>query len=184
MQLVEDSAYEPRLLSDHSPFWVWLDTTGMLGRPLWKVNPYWLTLFPQVDRTREALWEFLQFNRGSASAVVVWDTLKAFLRGCLIKEIAGIKTRSREWENRVREELKEREQALVRDPSKSNQESWKEAQVVYNSVWLSAAEKRRYFQQQSYFEEGENTGRLLALIAREQRDSTNILAVRVESGER
>lgn len=38
MQRVRDSAYEPRLLYDHSPFWVRLDATVVSGRPLWKVN--------------------------------------------------------------------------------------------------------------------------------------------------
>lgn len=139
MQRVVDSAYEPRLLSDHSPFWIWLDVTATSNRPLWKVNPFWLTLLPSTDRTRGALREFLHFNRGSASAAVVWDTLKAFLRGCLIREIAGIKTRSREWESRVRDEVKEREQALIADPSQSNHDSWREAQAMYNSILLSAA---------------------------------------------
>lgn len=40
LQRVVNSAYEPCLLSDHSPFWVRLDVTGTLGRPLWKVNPF------------------------------------------------------------------------------------------------------------------------------------------------
>ena len=67
----------------------------------------------------------------------------------------GIKARSREWEDKVQDEMKTREQALVADPSQSNQDSWVEAQSLYNSVLLTAAEKRRYFHQQSHFEEGE-----------------------------
>lgn len=148
------------------------------------VNPFWLTLFPSPDGVTCALRDFLQFNRGSASTAVIWNSLKAFLRGCLIREITGIKNHSREWENRVQDEMRTREQALVADPSQSNHDSWTEAQSLYNSVLLSAAEKRRYFLQQGCFEEGENTGHLLALVAREQRDSTNILAIRAETGER
>ena len=117
MHRVRDSAYEPRVLSDHSPFWVRLDATVATGRSLWKVNPFWLTLLPSPDGTVGLLQEYWQLNRGTAGAGVVWDTLKAFLRGCLIKEISGIKTRSREWEDKVRDEMKSREQALVVDPS-------------------------------------------------------------------
>lgn len=73
MQHVRDSAYEPHLLSDHSPFWVWLDVTVVSGNPLWKVNPFWLTLFQSPDGVTGALREFLQFNGGSASAAVIWD---------------------------------------------------------------------------------------------------------------
>lgn len=133
------------------------------------MNPFWLTLVPSPDGVLGALSEFIQFNRWSASAAVVWDLLKAFLRGCLIREITGIKNRSREWEDRVRDEMRKREQALVTDPSQSNNKAWTEAQSLYNSTLMSTAEKRRYFLQQSYFEEGDNSGQLLALVAREQR---------------
>lgn len=47
---------------------------------------------------------------------------------------------------------------------------------------MSAAEKRRYFLQQSYFEEG-NTGHLLALVARKQRDSSTISAIQSAAGD-
>ena len=120
MQRVRDSAYEPRLLSDHSPFWVRLDDMVVMGRPLWKVNPFWLTLLPAPDKTVGLLQEYWQHNRGTANAGVVLDTLRAFLRGCLIREISGIKTRSGEWEDKVRDEMKTREQALIVDPSQSN----------------------------------------------------------------
>lgn len=56
---VVDSAYEPRLLSDHSPFWVSLTTMDSPIRPLWEVTPFWLTLFPDPDTIPKALLEFL-----------------------------------------------------------------------------------------------------------------------------
>lgn len=155
------------LISDHSPFWVWLDVMVSLSRPLWRVNPFWLTLFPSPDGISGALTEFLQFNRRSTSAAVKWDSLKVFLRGCLIREITGIKRRLGEWEDSIRGELQRREQVMVTDPTQSNHEAWIEAQSLYNSIIMSAAEKRKYFLQQGYFEEGENTGHLLALMVRE-----------------
>lgn len=109
LQHVCYSAYEPRLLSDHSSFWVWLDVTVSLGQPLWRVNPFWLTLFLSPGDILGALKEFLRFNRHSASAAVVWNSLKALLRGCLIREITGIKRRSEEWEDSVCAELQHRE---------------------------------------------------------------------------
>lgn len=70
-----------------------------------------------------------------------------------------------------------REQALVADPSQSNHDAWTEAQYMYVPVLMSAAEKR-YFLQQGYIKEGENTRHLLALVAREQRDSTTITDIK------
>lgn len=107
MQRVRDLAYEPRLLSDHCPFWVWLDATASLGRPLWRGNPFWLTLFLLSDGIPGTLREFLTFNKTLCQCSSD-ERLKAFLRGCLIREIRGIKNRSREWEDRVQNEMQSR----------------------------------------------------------------------------
>lgn len=63
------------------------------------------------------------------------------------------------------------------DPTPANQNSWKEAQSLYNQVVLSTAEKKRYFLQQNYFEEGENIGQLLAMVAKAQQKSTSITEI-------
>lgn len=150
---------------------------------MWRVNPFWLTLLPTSDPIPGDLREFLIFNKHSGSGEVVWYSIKAFLRGLLIREISGIKRRSREWEDTVHLELQTREMALVADPTPANQNSWKEAQSLYNKVVLSTTEKKRYFLQQNYFEEGENTGHLLAMVAKAQQESTSITEIKNPNGE-
>lgn len=48
---------------------------------------------------------------------------------------------------------------------------------------MSKAEKKRYFLQQNYFEEGENTGHLLAMVTKGQQESTSITEIRKINGE-
>lgn len=79
--------------------------------------------------------------------------IKAFLRGLIIREIINIKRKSRKWEDTIRAELQQREEALVADPSEMNCSNWAEAQSLYNNVVLSVAEKKQYFLQKNYFEE-------------------------------
>lgn len=69
------------------------------------------------------------------------------------------------------------------DPTPANQSSWTVAQSLYNRVVLSTAEKKRCFLQQNYFEEGENTGHLLAMVARAQQESTSITEIKKPNGE-
>lgn len=147
---VLDTAYEPRLLSDHTPFWVRVDTAAPSIRPMWRVNPFWLTLFPTPDPIPGELREFLIFNKHYANGAVVWDAIKAFLRGLLIREISGIKKRSREWEDTVRLELQNREMVLMMDPTPAKQNSWKEAQSLYNKVVLSTAEINIFFAEELF----------------------------------
>lgn len=60
------------------------------------------------EEVTASLEEFMRINAGTASPRVVWDTLKAFLRGVLIQQIAGVKRQAREQEkltgNKVTEE--------------------------------------------------------------------------------
>lgn len=63
MQRVISAACEPRLLSDHSPFWVRIDVVAQETRPLLQTNPFWLTLLPSLDGISSTLVEFLRLNR-------------------------------------------------------------------------------------------------------------------------
>lgn len=86
----------------------------------------------------------MRHNRGTASATILWETLKAFLRG-LIREITGVKSRSTEWEDTVRGEMQHRKTDRVANLTPSAHKLWLETQALYNSVVQSAAEKKRYF---------------------------------------
>lgn len=68
--------------------------TGIPNSPetLWKLNPFWLTPFPDPDPIPEWLTSFFCTNLDSADIGVVWDSVKAFLRGQFIYLINNIKT--------------------------------------------------------------------------------------------
>lgn len=160
---VEDSAYEPRLLSDHTPLWVHLGTVGLLIRLLWHVSQNRLTFFLRQTLFLGIGLVFAYKNAGTSSATIFWDTLiKARLWGLLIREITNVKCRTRDWEDMVRGEMQRREADLVVNPTPSTQKSWFEAQSLYNSVVLSAAEKKQYFFKQSYFK---GRGRIQAICS-------------------
>lgn len=92
LSLLVDSHYEPRHVSDHSPFWVELALPTTPQHFSWKLNPFWLTLIPDPDPIPELLTSFFLYNIDSADIGMVWDTAKAFLRGQFIHIIQNIKT--------------------------------------------------------------------------------------------
>lgn len=57
--------YVPRSISDHSLLRALISVPGTPGERLWKVNPFWLQLFPTNDPNPRALTTFLQFNKGT-----------------------------------------------------------------------------------------------------------------------
>lgn len=51
-------------------------------------EPYWLQLITPKEQVIDTFWEFLGHYRKSATQDIVWDTLKAYLRGIIIQQIS------------------------------------------------------------------------------------------------
>lgn len=51
---------------------------------MWTINPLWLELIGSTEEIILRLKEFVELNTGTASVGVVWDTLKAYLKGSTI----------------------------------------------------------------------------------------------------
>jgi len=79
---------------DHSPLLVTLTSGRQASNMSWRLNPFWLESFPKEDIIPNRVLDFWSLNLGSASIQVVWDALKAYLRGLLIQNISIIKSAS------------------------------------------------------------------------------------------
>lgn len=113
--------------------------------------------------------------------MVVWDILKAHL--LIITQISAIKTKIKEWENLILSEAAKAEEMYVHAPTSDSARRWLEAQALYQQVSTTAAENKRFFMQQWYFNKGENTGHSLTIIARAQQRVTHIEAIQNMDGE-
>lgn len=91
LALVSNIQYLTRGLSDHSTIVATLDKIKPKTRTNWRVPSFWFKIQHQADSTNQALTEFFHINDNSASPQVVWDTMKAFLRGLLLKTISVYK---------------------------------------------------------------------------------------------
>lgn len=114
---------------------------------------------------------------------MVWDGLKAHVCGLIIKQISNIKTATKEWETLVLSEARTAEEQYITNPSPALERSWLAAQSLHQQVTLTAAENKFcFFTQQKYFEEGENTVHLLAVISRSQQGASYIETIQGPTG--
>lgn len=143
----------------------------------------WLDLMGSTVEIALRLKEFVALNSGTASVGVVWDTLKAFLRGLLHQQVVKIKNKSRELEARARKEVMKSEAQYVKDPTPEKHEIWLKRQQEYKEVINRKTENKRLFQRQNYFGEGEKTGRMLALLVKCHTSPPAISSIRTTSGE-
>lgn len=54
------------------------------------------------------------------AAGIFWDTLKAYLRGVLIQQVAKLKKDARVWKENIRREVIDAEKNYVMDPTPGN----------------------------------------------------------------
>lgn len=164
--------YVPRSISDHSLLRTLISVPGVLEERLWKVNSFWLQLFPADDPLPRASITFIRCNKVTAA----WDALQVHLRDLIIKQISAITSHTRESETLVSAEATRAEEHYISQPSPESEQSWLVAQTLYKQVVSTAAEKKRFFMQQQYFEEGKNTGHL-AVISQSQQAKLQIDAI-------
>lgn len=105
---------------------------------------------------------------------------KAYLKGLLIAEITKVKRESSSLKDEVESQVHTLEQQYIVDPLDSAKEAWQSAQFAYEH--LISAEKRSFFSMLAFFEEGEKTGHLSAMIAHSQQRSPAIEAIRSQAG--
>lgn len=95
---VTNALYHTRGLLDHSPLELNLPIS-LSPKRFCRVNPFWLKVLPWGDLVQDSLTLFFLLNVHTASPVVVWDSMKAYLHGLLIKEIRAYKKSTTEWES-------------------------------------------------------------------------------------
>lgn len=182
-QLVSQVTYQTRTVSDHSPLLLQISIPMVSKGPrkTWKLNPFWLNIVDQKWIQTELTSYFLQ-NSNSAPHHVIWDAMKATLRGILIQQISRAKAQRRRIEEGLRSQVTATEQCFIISRSKPTARRWRQAQEDLSAFLLESAVNKRQFLQQTFFEEGEKAGHLLASVTQAQRGTTHISALLGPSG--
>lgn len=131
MPLVTDIKYEARGLLDHSPLILTLGLGKRWEGREWKVYPFWLQLISPKEHMLIKIREFLEYNRPSAAQGVVWDILKAYLRGIIIQLISRRKKITKYWEVEIMGKVTDMEKIYVEDSSPEDLVKLTEAEQFY-----------------------------------------------------
>lgn len=166
LSLIAEFHYEQRHISDHSPFWVELVFPEAPRHVSWKLNPFWLTVFPDQDPIPKLLKAFFRTNLNSADIGVI--------RGQFIYLINNIKTSTRAWETFILTEAGRAEEAYVNNLTDDTKRPWLVAQSMSRQVELQLAENKRFFLQQKHYEVEETTRHMLAMLICNRQSSAHV----------
>lgn len=156
--------FYPRLLSDHSPYWVTLSIPIDKPPPLWRLNPFWLSLLSEDDELIHSWTNFFTENAGSASPDMVWESFKLHARMILTSRINRFKADSIAVLDGPLSDLSTSEQLYVADPSSARADHLRLQNRVIDQLQYEAARRKLFFAKQKLFEHGEKAGKLLACL--------------------
>lgn len=96
-------------MSDHAPVFLdWIFGPAAKEKKAWILNTFLLESHGVRERIAKDILDFYTWNRGTASANIVWDAFKAYIRGILI----SIKVYLGKQKDKARVELVKRIQQL------------------------------------------------------------------------
>lgn len=176
--------YDAIVLSDHAPISMkvfFKDFTAM--RAPWRLNTHLLTNEGFVDFVSKQIDYFLSFNKTpDVSASLLWDSLKAYIRGEIISY-------SRFEEKCRRNKLADLSQRIAQidaiyadSPSSELYKERLTLQSEYNVLTTNHTTELLMQTRSSFFEQGDKAGKLLAHQLRQRSTSNLIPQIRSDSG--
>ncbi|XP_069832163.1 vomeronasal type-2 receptor 26-like [Dendropsophus ebraccatus] len=111
---------------------------------------------------------FWQINKGSAPIPIIWDALKAFIRGLLFKEIQITKRKFRAREKELEDRIGKLQSDFYGDSSQENFQLLIEAEEQYSIFTQEKAQQKIFFQNYRFFIEGGKPNKMLADIVKAQ----------------
>uniref|UniRef100_H3A8B0 Endonuclease/exonuclease/phosphatase domain-containing protein n=1 Tax=Latimeria chalumnae TaxID=7897 RepID=H3A8B0_LATCH len=167
---------EIRTISEHAP--ISFTHSGILGLEKsrnWRLNVSLLRL-PEVQAlVKKAISDFYKCNpKGESDTGLLWDTVKAVLRGKLISYATNRKKERLQKTIELEQEIKEKELAL-------NFHNLQYLKYEFNKLMSQKVEFALFRVRQSYFEAGEKASKLLAYHLCKLTASHNIHMIKNDS---
>ncbi|XP_044152888.1 zinc finger protein 852-like [Bufo gargarizans] len=180
---VKKMNYECHGISDHSPVMVILDSPKKPNQNrIFKLNPHWMTLIRDLDKINEEIKLFWRDNVNSTHIHMVWDSLKAYLRGIYSYEIRKQKNLFAQTQKEIEGRLNQITNEIIHVNTPEKQLQLKKAQEEYKQNLHKKAQNKMFFSGLRSFSESGKPSRLLSMIVKNQRGGSNITGIRTEAG--
>lgn len=134
-------------------------------------------LIPSHTAIETQISEFWLNHSDSRNLHGVWDAFKAFLHGVFISQIENIKRATNSHKKQAAQLVSRLEAEFIAGPADSTRETWTSAQEALDHINTSTVDRKSFFYKLAFYEEGEQTGCLLARIVQSHQASPSIGAL-------
>lgn len=173
------------IISDHA--WVCLNLIPQSERRRsyrWRLNSSILQEPATVDWLRSEIKNYLEINSTSVnSASVVWEALKAVIRGRIIQHTSHRKKANAQQLLDLESKIKDAETKLKQRITCDGLRELTRLKYQYNNILSQKVEFNLFRARQIYFESGDKAGKLLARYIKQRESASTIPAIRSQAGD-
>lgn len=156
--------YLPVIISDHAPLQLDISfTLNQKDRPLWRLNPLLLSDQDFCNKITKSIDSFIEIiTSSSVSFSLLWETLKAVLRGKIISFTSYSNKMGRQQLQNLTESIHNLDKQYVSNPSPELLKKRESLQLEFNLLSTKKAEQLLLYSCGRSYEYGDKNSRLLA----------------------
>lgn len=183
---IQDCWYDSMVLSDHASIsLIYMDANLRSDPPNWRLHPKWLGNSKFIEYMEQQIDLYFDMNTSETSASTRWEAFKAFIRGQII---SYTKTKSKLCNQKLNlldsklKDLEKRQfQNQINDTKIDQEILFLRAQ--YEEMSASRVASSMMKLKQSYYDQGEKPGKLLAWRIKQLQSESAINSIQEEGGD-
>lgn len=166
-------------VSDHNAVYLKIQLNNKRKNTIWRLNEGILNNKGLVREIKGEITRYREENdNGEVDPTILWDALKAVIRGRLISHTAYLKRVRLETYHKQIGKLKELEQQHKQSKDSDIFKQIKEARKKIDDILLDEVERKARFIKQTYYEGGSKATKVMARRIRKQQATINIHKIR------
>ena len=166
-------------VSDHNPIFLRISINNRKRQTLWRLNVGILNNELRKEEIRNEIKTYVKGNdNGEVDPIMVWDAMKAVIRGKLIARMAQMKKAKLEAYKTYEEKLRKLEQEYQVTNREETYKQIKDLKAKIQGAQLDEIERNNRYVKQNYYEAGTKATKLLARRIRKQQDMSNICRIK------
>lgn len=175
--------YDGIIISDHAAISLTIHIAKLIhSPPSWRFQVWWLHNPDFVKHVGTKIDSYFEINTDQTSASIRWEAFKAYIRGEIISYTSSkAKQRRIEMEN-LEKQIKSIEIDLNKRDDPTKQSELLVFRTKYNKLSTDKAAKSLLWLKQSYYDQGEKAGKLLAWRIRKMQSDRAINGIINSSG--
>ena len=181
---IRNCQYDSIVISDHAPISLtYVDNNLVNSPPRWRFHIKWLQDPAFIDYIGKQIDMFFEINTTQTSACTRWEAFKAFLRGQIISYTSPKVKQTKQKLELLDSKIKALERRGCRDDSENPHQELLLLRTEYNKISADRAANSLLRLKQTFYDQGEKPGKLLAWRIKQIQSERAINAIEKATGE-